>query len=131
VLMLRGLVARSMSSAVGVSSAVVSGTSPARPFTVVVSVEIARAHLEEFKRVMEHDAVESRKEPGCIRFDVLQDQAQDNKFVFYEIYKSAEDVAFHKKTPHFAKWAAFKTIPGAVLSYSAQPTWGLFMQPKI
>ncbi|MFM7493322.1 MAG: putative quinol monooxygenase [Acidimicrobiaceae bacterium] len=37
---------------------------------------------------------------------MLQDQTADNKFVFYEIYKTAEDVAFHKKQPHFAKWAS-------------------------
>jgi autoinducer 2-degrading protein len=125
------MLGRAVRRSMATLSAVGAAAASARPFAVVVSVEIARAHLDEFKRVMEHDAVESRKEPGCLRFDVLQDQAQDNKFVFYEIYKSAEDVAFHKKTPHFAKWAAFKTIPGAVLSYSAQPTWGLFMQPKI
>ena len=41
------------------------------PLSIVVKVEIEPTRLEEFIKVMKYDAVESRKEPGCLRFDLL------------------------------------------------------------
>jgi quinol monooxygenase YgiN len=43
-------------------------------------------------------------EPGCLRFDVLRDEADPSKVYLYEVY--ADKVAFeaHSKTPHIAKF---------------------------
>ena len=38
---------------------------------------------------METDCLESRKEEGCTRFDVLRDKANPSIFYFYEAYKNA------------------------------------------
>jgi autoinducer 2-degrading protein len=43
-----------------------------------------------------HPNTGSRAEPGCLRFDVLQDKTQSNKFTFYEVYTSSEAIDFHK-----------------------------------
>jgi autoinducer 2-degrading protein len=45
-----------------------------------------------------------RDEPGCSRFDVLEDRQEANRFHFYEIYE--DDAAFqaHMETPHYARW---------------------------
>ena len=37
------------------------------------------------QKVMQQDAEGSRTEPGCIRFDVLRDISQSNRFFFYEV----------------------------------------------
>ena len=37
------------------------------------------------QEVMEADAVGSRSEEGCLRFDVLCDQSNPNRFFFYEV----------------------------------------------
>ena len=81
---------------------------------MVVQVEIVPEKLEEFYEVMKFDAVESRKEEGCLRFDLLKDQSADNKFTFYEAYTSVDAFGIHKETPHYKKWADFKAAGGVV-----------------
>ena len=53
------------------------------------------------------DAVQSRKEAGCIRFDVLQDPVDKTKWVFFEAYVNAAAVDFHKEQQHFKDFFVF------------------------
>lgn len=46
--------------------------------------------------------------------------------MFYEVYKDAEAVAFHKEQPHFALWTKFKESGGVVSSVSHKLD-GIFM----
>ena len=48
---------------------------------------------------MAADVTESRKEEGCLRFDLLKGDA--GKYHFYEIYKDSEAAAHHKTLPHY------------------------------
>ncbi|STD23029.1 antibiotic biosynthesis monooxygenase [Enterobacter asburiae] len=41
------------------------------------------------------------KEPGNLRFDVLQDPRVKTRFFIYEAYKDEEAVLAHKQTPHY------------------------------
>ncbi len=53
------------------------------PIVLVVHVEVLPERRAEFLTVMEADAKGSvQNEPGCIRFDLLQDNTDANKFVF-------------------------------------------------
>eukprot|EP00553_Chaetoceros_curvisetus_P008484 CAMPEP_0204614750 /NCGR_PEP_ID=MMETSP0717-20131115/2401_1 /ASSEMBLY_ACC=CAM_ASM_000666 /TAXON_ID=230516 /ORGANISM="Chaetoceros curvisetus" /LENGTH=106 /DNA_ID=CAMNT_0051627499 /DNA_START=354 /DNA_END=674 /DNA_ORIENTATION=+ len=97
-----------------------------KPFCVVVQAEIKPDRMEEFLDLIEKDAVGSRAEPGCIRFDVVQSQEDPNKFIFYEVYKDIESVKFHKEQPHFALWTNFKESGGVVSSVSHKMD-GIFM----
>ena len=81
---------------------------------LVVQVEIVPEKLAEFIEILKFDAVESRKEEGCLRFDFLKDQCCENKFTFYEAYVNTDAFAFHKATPHYKKWADFKEAGGVV-----------------
>ena len=45
-----------------------------------------------------------RDEPGCRRFDVCSDAADENRFVLYELYVDADAFAAHKASPHFLRW---------------------------
>jgi autoinducer 2-degrading protein len=49
-----------------------------------------------------HEA--SVREPGNLRFDVLQSPDEPNRFVLYEAYATAADAAAHKQTAHYAEW---------------------------
>ena len=49
--------------------------------------EIKEDRMEDFLDMIEKNAVGSRAEPGCLRFDVLQSADADNKFIFYEVYE--------------------------------------------
>lgn len=68
--------------------------------------------------MIKKNAEESRKEPGCMRFDVLRAQDNENKFWFYEVYENPAAVDFHKTQPHYQAWADFKESGGTVSSVS-------------
>ncbi|CAE8650415.1 unnamed protein product [Polarella glacialis] len=55
-----------------------------RQLARIVHLEIASEHVDGFKKVMLPHAENSRKEPGCLRFDVLQEAEAPNKFTLYE-----------------------------------------------
>ena len=43
----------------------------------------------------------SLKEPGNLRFDLVRETEDPDRFMIYEAYESEEAAAAHKKTPHF------------------------------
>ena len=46
--------------------------------------------------------------------DLLRDQSDPKKFIFYESYVDADAVTFHKTTDHYKAWANFKAEGGVV-----------------
>ena len=58
--------------------------------------------------------------------DVLQAEGSSNKFIFYEVYEGADDIAHHKEQPHYAAWVAFKESGGTISSVSKKAS-GKFM----
>ena len=45
------------------------------------------------------------QEPGNLRFDVLQQADDPDRFVLYEVYRDEAGMKAHKETPHYARWA--------------------------
>lgn len=88
------------------------------PFAVIVEAEIDPNRMAEFLQLIQTNAVESRKEPGCLRFDVLRSQESPNRFFFYELYQNVQAVDHHKKQPHYNLWAEFKASGGTLSSVS-------------
>ncbi len=82
-----------------------------------VSVQVKPEHVSEFLEVVRHDAEHSeREEPGCLRFDVIQDREDPNRFYFYEIYRDEAALEAHRQTPHF------KLYSGKVQPWLAAPS---------
>jgi quinol monooxygenase YgiN len=50
----------------------------------------------------------TRKEPGCIAYDLHRSADIPGDFLFFEIWASREAHAEHKRTPHFLRWNARK-----------------------
>ena len=70
-----------------------------------VKVKIKAAMRDKFLKAIEADALGSeRDEPGCLRFNVLQDEKDENVYYFYEVYKDQAALEAHCKTPHYAIW---------------------------
>jgi autoinducer 2-degrading protein len=70
---------------------------------------------------------ESIKEPGNLRFDVLQDASDPNKFTLYEAYESEDAAKAHKETEHYKIWR--DTVAG----WMAKPREGIkhtILSPK-
>ena len=76
-----------------------------------VTIQVKPEHAAEFLEVVRHDAEHSENdEAGCLRFDVLQDRDDPNRFYFYEVYRDEAAFAAHRETPHF-KFYFEKTQP--------------------
>ncbi|HEV8584675.1 MAG TPA: putative quinol monooxygenase [Methylomirabilota bacterium] len=84
-----------------------------------VKVKVKPAERARFLAAIEQDALGSeRDEPGCCRFNVLQDAADPNTYYFYEVYKDEAALEAHRAAPHYATWrAAADTLDGP-----SQPT---------
>jgi len=67
-----------------------------------VTIKVKPEHVSEFLEIIRYDAEHSEKdEPGCLRFDVIQDRDDPNRFYFYEIYRDEAALEAHRQTPHF------------------------------
>jgi quinol monooxygenase YgiN len=97
------------------------------PISLVVTVEILEDRIAEFLDVIEKDAIGSRNNEngGCLRFDVLRDHSNPNKFHFYEVYVNEEAINIHKAMPHFQLWTDFKAS-GGVASQSVVKADAIF-----
>ena len=72
-------------------------------FIVHVFIHVKPEHIEAFRDATLENVKNSIQEPGIARFDFLQD-ADPNRFVLVEVYRSQEDAARHKETAHYAQW---------------------------
>jgi autoinducer 2-degrading protein len=84
---------------------------------LVVQVKVKPEMREKFLAAALDDSTCSvRDEAGCLRFDVLQDNGDANKFFFYEVYRDEAAVEAHRAAPHYARWRA------AAAEVLAEPT---------
>lgn len=71
---------------------------------VHVHARIRAQRVGDFLAATEVNARASLAEPGVLRFDVIQDQADPAHVVLVEVYRDAEASAAHKLTPHYSVW---------------------------
>jgi autoinducer 2-degrading protein len=71
---------------------------------VHVHVTVRPDRVDEFLEATDRNARASLSEPGVLRFDVLQDQADTAHVVLVEVYRDADAAAAHKETTHYATW---------------------------
>ena len=72
---------------------------------VHVHVHVKPECVEVFRQATLDNARHSVQEPGIARFDVVQQADDPTRFVLVEAYRTPEDPARHKLTPHYAAWA--------------------------
>jgi autoinducer 2-degrading protein len=71
---------------------------------VHVHVRVRTERLAEFLDATQVNAKASLTEPGVLRFDVIQDEADPAHVVLTEVYVDADASTAHKFTPHYAVW---------------------------
>jgi autoinducer 2-degrading protein len=81
---------------------------------VIVILEIDPARVDEFLEVITENAIASREEPGCLRFEVSRQFEQANLFALSESYEDQAAMEAHYQTPHFAMWRE-KSATGFVM----------------
>ncbi|MBI1737258.1 MAG: antibiotic biosynthesis monooxygenase [Candidatus Rokubacteria bacterium] len=98
-----------------------------------VKARVKPAERQRFLAAIEQDALKSESdEPGCFRFNVLQDAQDENVYYFYEVYADETALEAHRKAPHYAVWrAAADTLEGpteatrcATVFPSSKSYWG-------
>lgn len=71
---------------------------------VHVFVRVTPDSIDAFVAATRENARNSVREPGVVRFDVVQQEDDPARFVLMEIYRTTEDPARHKATAHYAAW---------------------------
>ena len=85
----------------------------------LVNVHVKLEALAVFEAATEQNARNSRREPGCARFDVLRQRDDPTRFVLVEVYRDADAAAAHKTTAHYLAWR------DAVTDLMAEPRAGV------
>ena len=91
---------------------------------IVVQIQPKPDKVEAFLELALFDAQNSRKEPGCLRFDVLKHLENPPRFSFYEVYQDEAAVQAHRQTPHYARWIKEnmrKPVVGFIAGVTAPP----------
>jgi autoinducer 2-degrading protein len=70
-------------------------------FGIFASIRIRPDRRENFLATIKDTAYRSvRDEPGCVRFDVFQDDRDANRYLLYEVYTDEAAFEDHLATPH-------------------------------
>ncbi len=86
---------------------------------LIVHIAVKTQFVEEFKQASFDNARESLKEPGVVRFDVLQQTEEVERFTLLEVYKSPDDHRKHRETAHYMRWR------DRVVEMMAEPRQGI------
>ena len=70
----------------------------------LVHVHIKPSSVEAFIEACRNNHENSVREPGNLRFDVLQDPEDPTGVILYEAYVDATAATAHKDTAHYLGW---------------------------
>jgi len=73
-------------------------------YVVCVTVWVKPGLEQQFIEATRKNHFGTRREPGNVRFDVLQKADDPTRFFLYEAYRSEEDSALHQQTEHYLAW---------------------------
>ena len=72
--------------------------------TLQVTIRVKPDDVDAFITATIANATASLLEPGVLRFDFMRREDEPAEFQLVEMYRTAEDVAHHKTTAHYARW---------------------------
>ena len=117
--MWNALVALAFLGAVVVSIPAAQAQSKSAHRVSAVDLEIVPEHLTKFLEALKENGAASIKEPGCLRYDIVQSATNPNQIFIYEVYVNEAAVAAHRATPHFKKY--LEATQGMVGKRQARP----------
>ena len=77
---------------------------PLMTYIVSVIIHVVPEHREAFIAASHDNADNTRREPGCLQFDVAQANDDQNRFHLYEAYRTPADFTAHQQTAHYLRW---------------------------
>jgi quinol monooxygenase YgiN len=73
---------------------------------VVAHITARSETLAEVRAIVTGYVEPTRKEPGCLRYELLQNNADPCEFTFVEEWSSDEALDVHLQTPHLVNGSA-------------------------
>ena len=74
-------------------------------YALIASIDVKAEFRDRFIEESKLDAQGSvRDEPGCSRFDIIQDPENPNRLWLYEVYFNEDGFKAHGQTPHLKRW---------------------------
>lgn len=73
-------------------------------YALFVRIRVVAGQAERFITLSEGNHRGARSEPGNLRFDVLRDAADPERFYLYEVYRDEAAFKAHQQTPHYLAW---------------------------
>lgn len=67
----------------------------------LVRIEVRPGTRETFLKAFAINCEGTRREPGNLKFDVLCDPEDENRFSVYEIFRDEAALEAHRQTPHY------------------------------
>jgi len=92
-------------------------------YVVHVHIHVKPEHREAFIQATLENARNTVEEPGNLRFDVLAQLDDPNRFVLNEVYRDEAAMDAHKATAHYATWR------DTVADWMAEPRRGIKHHP--
>lgn len=71
---------------------------------VIATLTIKPGSLEALRAPAAACVAETRKEKGCISYELFASMDDPEKLVFVERWDTREDLTAHSKQPHLAAW---------------------------
>lgn len=78
---------------------------------LAVTWQAKPGHESEVAELFRKLTTESRKEPGCLMYQVHRLQGDTARFFIYEQYKDEAALEVHRKTQHFLEYARKQLAP--------------------
>jgi (4S)-4-hydroxy-5-phosphonooxypentane-2,3-dione isomerase len=73
-------------------------------YVILGTIKVKPEHLDEFIEHVRTHAAASAREPGCVRYEVLQDIDDPTTICLYEVFRSETDLDDHHDQPHYREW---------------------------
>lgn len=73
-------------------------------YAILGTITVKPQHLEEFLVHVRAHATASLAEPGCMRYDVLQDREDPYTICLYEVFRSEQDLHVHHSQDYYRRW---------------------------
>ena len=73
-------------------------------YVVFGTIKVKPGHLDDFIENVRAHAAASVREPGCLRYEVLQDTTDPTTVCLFEVFRSEADLDLHHQQDHYHRW---------------------------
>ncbi len=77
--------------------------------TIIAGLKIKQERISDFLEKARELVETTRREEGCLRYDLYRDSFCDNSFVFIEEYKDSDAFARHRSMPYMDGFRKFRS----------------------